>query len=185
MDNHYIHKVLKGDSSAFTYFIQQYKDMAFTLAMSVVKDAFVAEEVVHDAFLKAFHSLAKFQMRSRFSTWFYRIVINEALKREKKEIKWKNRTSEINEETLAQLEQNLSSQAIEQRQTYICEVLDKMPPKESLALRLFYLNSYNIEEITELTGWSVANVKVILHRARKTFYSTMKNLIGDEIYQLL
>ena len=186
MDNIYINKILAGDTSAFRYLIQQYNDMAFTLAMSVLKDAFVAEEVVHDAFIKAFNALPKFRHNSKFSTWFYRIVVNEALKRNKKEETWKRNCFEISENDIQQTVEQLSeSQQLEERKHYIQLILKLMSPKESLALQLFYLNEYPIDEITNVTGWSVSNVKVILHRARKNFYTLMKKHIGNEIYQLL
>jgi RNA polymerase sigma-70 factor (ECF subfamily) len=43
----------------------------------------------------------------------------------------------------------------------------KMPSNESLALRLFYLEELSVQELCEITGWTLANSKVILHRARK------------------
>ena len=185
MDNIYINKILAGDTSTFRYLIQQYKGMAFTLAMSVVKDAFIAEEVVHDAFIMAFNALPTFKHNSKFSTWFYRIVVNEALKRSKKEEAWKRNCFEISENDIQQTVEQLSESQLEERKYYIQLILKLMSPKESLALQLFYLNEYPIDEITDVTGWSVANVKVILYRARKNFYTLMKKHIGNEIYQLL
>ena len=49
---------------------------------------------------------------------------------------------------------------------YINEALKLLSANESLALRLFYLGENSIEEITEITGWTNSNIKVILHRAR-------------------
>lgn len=153
--------------------------------MSVLKDQFVSEEVVHDAFLKAFEALPRFKGKSKFSTWFYRIVINESLKRLKKETPWNNRKSEVNEDQIVQIEDRLQEHEIEERKLYIQKVLQMLPSKESLALQLFYLNGYPVEEITQVTGWTNANTKVILHRARKNFYMTMKENFGEKIYQLL
>jgi len=50
-----------------------------------------------------------------------------------------------------------------------------LAPKESLALRLFYLEENSIEEIAEITGWTNSNIKVILHRARINLRQLLKN----------
>jgi DNA-directed RNA polymerase specialized sigma24 family protein len=50
-----------------------------------------------------------------------------------------------------------------------------LAPKESLALRLFYLEENGIEEIAEITGWTNSNIKVILHRARINLRQLLKN----------
>jgi len=84
MDDIFIQKILAGDSEAFRHIITKYKDMAYSIAMSVIKDEFYAEEILQVSFLKAFDKLNTFKGRSKFSTWFYRIVINESFKYVKK-----------------------------------------------------------------------------------------------------
>ncbi|UCG28276.1 MAG: sigma-70 family RNA polymerase sigma factor [Bacteroidales bacterium] len=85
MDELYIDKVLNGDIDAFRYFVQQYKDMAFTIAVSILKQEFDAKDAVQDAYITAFRKLRSFKGKSKFSTWFYRIVINGSLKHRKKQ----------------------------------------------------------------------------------------------------
>ena len=180
MDDLYIEKVCEGDDDAFRYFIRQYKDMAFTLAVSIVKDELTAQEVAQDAFLKAFRSLKSFNRKSTFRTWFYRIVVNEALMRLKKKkneivvFKGEHDYEVADEGPLLALQ--------EEQQAYLIEeALKKLPPKESLALRLFYLEGERIKEVCEVTGWSEANTKVILHRARKNMLSLIKGLLKAQI----
>ena len=84
MDDSYIDSVLSGDTESFRYFIKTYKDMAFNLAVSIVKDDHYAEEVVQDAFMKAFNGLASFKRTARFKSWFYSIVVNESFHRLKR-----------------------------------------------------------------------------------------------------
>jgi len=79
-DDFYITKVLAGDTEAFRYFVSAYKDIAFSVAFSVVKDEFTAADAVQESFIKAFENLKSFRGDSKFSTWFIRIVINESFK---------------------------------------------------------------------------------------------------------
>jgi len=81
MDNIYIDRVLSGDVEAFRYFIKTYKDMGFNLAISIIKDEQFAEEIVQDAFMKAFQGLRSFKRTAKFKSWFYRIVVNESFQR--------------------------------------------------------------------------------------------------------
>lgn len=166
MDNLYIQKIRDGDTDAFRYFINAYRDMAFTIAMSVLKDEQMAEEVVQDAFLKAYNGLAKFNQRSKFGTWFYRIVTNEALQRLKKNRREQiNFTEEYNDEPV---DESFLLSLDAKEQTYLInEALNRLSSNESLALRLFYLEENSLKDVAEITGWSESNIKVMLHRARK------------------
>lgn len=180
MDDLYIKKVLKGDTEAFRYFVSQHKNMAFTISMSIVKNEFTAAEVVQESFVKAFQNLKKFKGNSKFSTWFYRIVINESLKLvRKKDEKYLNVESQFSD--YLQNDPSVLTQIKEdERRFYINEILNRLPANESLVLRLFYLNENSIAEICEMTGWSESKVKVTLHRARKNMeIHLLKRLKGE------
>ena len=164
MDDLYLKKIIDGDTGSFRYFIQKYKDAGYSLAMSVVKDEFQAQEVLQNAFIKAYSGLATFKGKSKFSTWFYRILINEAFKSSKRK---NNRTHiELIAGKIPDSDYFEASDKEEYQKHCINEALERINPRERLALRLFYLEECSVEEITEITGWTESNVKVILHRAR-------------------
>lgn len=166
MDEIHIRNVLNGDTNAFRFIVKSYKDIAFSLAMSVVKDEFIAQEVIQSAFVIAFTKLSSFQWKSKFSTWLYRIVVNEAFKVFKKQKSERIIFLEspiLNAPAIDHF--SLTMDADEQRY-YINEALKMLTSKESLVLRLFYLEENNIDEIAEITGWTSSNIKVLLHRAR-------------------
>ena len=175
----YIKKVLKGDTEAFRFFVSTYKDLAFSVAVSIVKDEFTAADVVQEAFVKAFENLKYFKGKSKFSTWFYKIVINESFKSVKKgRVKYTDSLidlEDIQKDELKDAEQKF----------YVNEVLKIMSPNESLVLRLFYLNENSIKEICEMTCWDESKVKVTLHRARKTMEEKLKNVLKNEVSSLL
>mgnify|MGYP003635286603 FL=1 len=165
MESVYIDKVLSGDVEAFTYFVKTYKNMAFTVSLSIVKDEQYAEEVTQDAFMKAFNGLKSFNRTAKFKSWFYRIVVNESflrlrtLKKSKPIVPIEEQNDAILEEQFEEITENHSAR--------ISKVLSLMPPKEALALELFYLQEMSINDITIVTEWTKTNTKVILHRARK------------------
>ena len=174
-DDQHIRKVLDGDETAFRYFITTYKDMAFTVAISVVKEETIAQEVVQDAFLKAFTSLRSFKKEALFSTWFYRIVVNEGLMRLKK-MKREIITFGADYNNDAPDENAFFSLEESEQRQLINEALAKLSPNESLVLRLFYLQEENIKTVCAITGMSGSNVKVLLHRARKNMFRVISQL---------
>lgn len=161
----HVEKLIAGDTSAFRYFIRAYQDMAFTLAVSIVKDELIAQEVAQDAFMSAFKGIRSFNKRSAFKTWFYRIVVNAAflaLKRMKRDrsVPFEEYDTEIPDDAGAE-------EHLEEQIELVNEAFKLMPPNEALILRLFYLEEESIKEVSNITGFTEANVKVMLHRARK------------------
>jgi RNA polymerase sigma factor (sigma-70 family) len=164
-ERYYLRKLVNGDESAFRYFIKTYQDMAFTLAVSIVKDEFVAQEIAQDAFINAFKHIKSFNGQSAFKTWFYRIVVNQAfahLKKIKKDflVFCNEFETDMADSDLENLQQNDKIEIVN-------NAFKLMPPNESLVLRLFYLEEESIKEVAAITGWTDANIKVLLHRGRK------------------
>ena len=70
-----------GDVSAFEELVKRYDRNVFRIAQHITQNREDAEDVVQDAFLKAFQNLGQFQGQSKFYTWLVRIAVNEALMR--------------------------------------------------------------------------------------------------------
>jgi RNA polymerase sigma-70 factor, ECF subfamily len=68
-----------GDVSAFEELVRRYDRNVFRIAQHITQNREDAEDVVQDAFLKAYSNLAQFQGQSKFYTWLVRIAVNEAL----------------------------------------------------------------------------------------------------------
>ena len=83
-DQIYIDKVLNGDLSAYGKLVDRHKDMAFSIALKIVRIREDAEEIVQDAFIKAYQKLSSFRKDAKFSTWLYRIVYNAAISHTRK-----------------------------------------------------------------------------------------------------
>ena len=172
MDDEYIDKVLSGGSNSFRYFLKTYKDMAFNIAVSIVKDDHYAEEIVQDSFMKAFNNLKSFNRTAKFKSWFYRNIVNESFQALRK-LKKGGPVVDISELAESSLELPIApSNEITEK---VIQLIRLLPPKESLVLNLFYLEDYSLKEVGEMTGWTISNAKVILHRARKNLRTQIKN----------
>ena len=165
MDDEVITQVLSGNTEAFRYFVKTYKDMAFNLAVSILKDESIAEEIVQDSFMKAFRGLKSFNRTAKFKTWFYRIVVNESyqkLRKAKKDI------AVVDIDSVHVISHDRDSEEPSQNSINIEHAISLLPANEGLALTLFYLEDNSLKEMGEITGWTLSNTKVILHRARKS-----------------
>lgn len=185
MDEVYIEKVLNGDTDAFRYFIQTYKEYAFSISFSILKDEYQAEEALQESFIKAFKSLKKFKKDSAFRTWFVRIVINESLRRAGKKVNEYFPLDGISEYAEGEVDDSLGILTKQEQKFYVSVVFEQLQPNESLALELYYLKGNSISEIKELTGWSSSKIKMLLLRGRKNFYGKLKNILKSEVKEII
>jgi RNA polymerase sigma-70 factor, ECF subfamily len=76
-----VERAQAGDRSAFEELVRRHADRLYAVVLRFVADSGEAEEVTQEAFLRAWRSIGRFQGRSQFFTWLYRIGINEAKRR--------------------------------------------------------------------------------------------------------
>jgi len=155
--------------------------MAFSVALSIVKEEHLAEDAVQDAFIKCYQSLSSFKGKSKFSTWFYRIVVHvafNAIRHKKLELV----NFDLSHHDLSHNDSVLDEIIDHERKEMINDALTILPARESVALRLFYLEEQSMDEIKEIMGWTLANTKVILHRARKNMQIILSQLIKKAEY---
>ena len=186
-DNFYIQKIKNGDVGAYAYLVDRHKKMAFNIAKQIIGNREDAEEVTQDAFLKAYQALDTYKGESKFSTWLYRIIYNAAISKMRKK---KLNVTSIDEDYSATVnvkstQSALQSLANEEQKNYINRALDKMNGDEKLIVTLFYLEENSVDEVSEVTGLSVANVKVKLHRSRKKLYGILEQFLQKELKTIL
>ena len=184
-DQLYIEKILKGDVNAFSFLVDNYKNMVFSLAFKMTKSREEAEEVSQDTFIKAYKNLSKFKGDSKFSTWLYRIAYHTSLDTIKKNKNTTN-TYDINEVTFNQIkavEHILEGIERKERAELMEVCLQKMADEERSIIWMFYYDELSLKEIIEVTGLQEANIKVKLHRARKKLLTIVKENIEPEIIE--
>lgn len=186
MIDEYVEKVINGNKNAYRFVVNTLKDEAFSIAVSILKDENEAQEIVQKAFVKAYLKLHTFKADASFSTWFNRILINEAFYKKRKETRQEKSLEKFSYEVSTKELNNTLSKLDEDYQCYyINKALSELSSKYSLVMVLFYLREYKISEICEVTGWTESNIKVILHRARKEMKQVLNNVLKvdkEELY---
>ncbi len=182
-DQYYINQVLLGEVNAFAVLVDRYKDMIFTLAIKMVKNREVAEEVSQDTFIKIFNSLSKFKGDSKFSTWIYKIAYNTCLDYLKKNKKEEHNVviDELKGYVVKTTTNALSILEDQERKQDIQNCLNLLPSEESFLLTLFYFEDQNLNEIGKIMDISANNVKIKLFRSRKKLAVILKEQLEPEI----
>ena len=163
-----------GDVSAFESLVGMYERKIFRLAMNITQNREDAEDVMQNAFLKAYEHLGNFQGDSRFYTWLVRIAVNEGLMRLRK-----RRPNQVSLDEQIEGDENLMPREIqdwgpspEQRfaQTELQEILRAVIGELHEDFRTVFLlrdvEDLSTEETAQLLGLSVPAVKSRLLRAR-------------------
>ena len=83
-DEEFVRRAQGGDDEAFRELMERYKRRAFGVALGIVGDPDEAQDVVQDAFVKAYYRLKEFRFGANFYTWFYRLLVNQAIDRWRK-----------------------------------------------------------------------------------------------------
>ena len=182
-DEEAIRGVLTGNRDAFAVLVERYQGRAFRLALRVLRNEESARDAVQDAFLKAYSALPRFQGRSSFYTWLYRLVMNQCLdmkRRDKSEryVEWEDEgTGESSSDSLLPPEvagvrfEPAASMMRQQLRERIDEAIGRLPdgPRETLILR--EVNGLSYAEIAETQSIPKGTVMSRLHYARKQLQS--------------
>ena len=183
-DIYYIEKVLSGQTNNFSFIVEKYKDIVFSIALKVLRNREDAEEMAQESFIKAYKSLHTFKGNAKFSTWLYRITYNSCISEvRKKKLKFVS-TDDVQVSDDVE-EMNFDGIPEENRSKYIKAALEKLPEDDYTLILLFYFEEKSIEEICMITGLSESNAKVKLFRARKKLYSILNEMLKGEVHTIL
>lgn len=181
-DYYLIQLAVAGDQLAFTQLMDRYRDSIYRTIKRMVSSKEDADDLTLEAFGKAFRSLESYRPKYAFSTWLFRIAINNCIDHIRKK---RLQTLSIDEPIEADSEQdfsrNLRSEALnpeesvirEQRLELIRSMLDRLNEKYRLMIELRYFEEYSYEEISNELNMPIGTVKAQLHRAREALYELL------------
>ncbi|SRX53934.1 RNA polymerase sigma factor [Aequorivita sp. CIP111184] len=152
----------------------KYCDGMFVIAQRYLKDTAAAEDAMQEAFIKAFQKLSQFKGDVTFGAWLKRIVINTCLDTIKAR---KLETESINEEVLTIVEMDDNWSITDE--TTISEVLtaiDELPENYKITVKLFLIEGYDHQEISEILQISENASRTYLHRGKTKLKEKLKHL---------
>jgi RNA polymerase sigma-70 factor (ECF subfamily) len=165
----------KGDAASFSTLLRRYEGKIFRLAMNITQNREDAEDVLQEAFLKAYEHLDQFQGNSRFYTWVVRIAVNQALMKLRK--RRSDRAVSLDEQIdtgedtvireIAAWDPDPEQQySQEELHTILSSAIDDLAPIYRTVFTLRDVDGLSTEETAEALELSVPAVKSRLLRAR-------------------
>jgi RNA polymerase sigma-70 factor (ECF subfamily) len=186
MEQVYIRRILEGDIAKFSWFVETYKNLAWSIAFRITRNREDAEEVVQDSFLNAYRSLGKFKGEAKFSTWLTRIVVNNGLKKiSVRKLDARPMPDDLPEIHAEDLSHAYQTMAAGDRKKFVGQALDQLELEDGLLLTLYYLQENTIAEIAEITAIPPENIKMKLHRGRKKMYLALQEILQSETKTIL
>ena len=176
-DTYYIKRVQSGDTECFACLIDKYSRPIHSLVFRIVGNREDTEELTQDIFMKIYRNLDSFKGESNFSTWIYRIAYNTAISetRKKKYELLSFDDTVINNITESDVANAFGHVDKTEQIESLEKALKDLSPDERALILFFYMKDKSIDEISDITGFSVSNVKTKLHRIRKKLYILMTN----------
>ena len=167
-----IARILDGHAEDFGYFIERYSQEAFAIVVRLVPQQEDAEELVQDAFVRAFNRLETFAGRSSFSTWICRIAYTTA-------VSWlrKRRIRYLSIDEQPKLTDTEVDEALddESRIEELRRAITLLKPDEQTLITLFYYDNRPLNDIAYILDAEPNTLATRLHRIRRKLYLLMKH----------
>lgn len=183
-DEQVVERVLRGDTALYELVMRRHNQRVYRIARAILRDDAEAEDVMQDAYVRAYQNLASFEGRAKFVTWLTRIAVHEALARSRK----RSRQQSIDnpEEGQERLMNALTSagrspeqEAYGRELTRVLEAAAlALPEEHRLVFMLRDVEGLSTEETAQCLGLTQENVKVRLHRAHAKLRKRLYEDIG-------
>jgi RNA polymerase sigma-70 factor (ECF subfamily) len=181
-DRDLVQRAQADDKEAFEELVRRHQNRVFAVAGGILRRREDAEDIAQQVFVKAYFSLKRFDQRAAFSTWLYKITVNECwdLLRKKK-VRPLLYESDLSEEQARQFgatdekqaEEPDISEKLEARQR-VERLMAGLDERDRTMLILKEVEGFAVEEIAEILGLNSNTVKVRLFRARRRIVSQAK-----------
>jgi len=165
----------QGNMDAFETLVQRYDRRVLTIAAGYVNSADDAKDIYQEVFMRVYRALSKFEMRSEFSTWLFRITTNVCLSYRMRGRRHQHASLERGSEDEGQPHQGppaLSDETTAERigedeeiARRVAESLEKLSPRQRLVFTLRHYEGYKLTEIAEMLKCSEGSVKKYLFEA--------------------
>ncbi len=182
-----VHRSLARDDQAFRTIMSRYNRRLYRIARGIVRNDSDAEDVVQEAYVKAFVHLSNFRGESSLATWLSRITINEALGRLRRKRAMRETVQVEDQRFQAEIipfpqmtTDDNPEKTMAQRQILklVEQATDNLPENFRLVFVTRVIEGMSVEETAEILGIQPETVKTRLHRARKLVREQLDKQIG-------
>lgn len=163
-----------GEAGAFRLLVEHHMKEAYNLAYGFVNDHDTAEDVVQDAFVRAYQSLGSFRGEARFGTWLHRIVVNLSLNQAKQERKRTERRVSV--PAMTGLSDEKAEITFDESRLHIEKALHELPTLQRAVMILRHFEGLSTRQVSEILRCSEGTVKTHLFRGMKKMKKKLQHL---------
>ncbi|GGM39281.1 ECF RNA polymerase sigma factor SigW [Paraliobacillus quinghaiensis] len=179
-----IRQVKKGDQSAFEDVVTFYQDKVYQICYRMVGNAYEAEDLAQEAFIRAYVNIHSFDDKRKFSTWLFRIATNLTIDRIRKKKPDYFLDAEVRGtdglDMYSQLanENPLPEEELEslELQSYIQQQIMSLPTKYRSIIALRFVDERSLAEISEILNIPIGTVKTRIHRGREALRKKLRDV---------
>ena len=184
-DEQVVARVLAGETALYELLMRRHNQRLYRVARAILRDDGEAEDVMQDAYVRAYQNLAGFEGRAKFVTWLTRIAVHEALARSRRRSRFQSLDSSDSSKgdlmTFATSSDRSPEQATYDRE--LAGVLERAIGSLSDDYRLVFMlrdvEGMSTEETADCLSLTPENVKVRLHRAHAKLRKQLYDAIGE------
>ena len=182
-DEEIVDRVRKGEAALYELIVRRYNQRLYRVARAIVRDDAEAEDVIQEAYVRAFQHLGQFEGRAAFAAWLTRIAVNEALARlrARQRMQQFDEPGEEEEMELPSLEKS-SDPEQETSKVEIAKLLEeellRLPEQYRAVLMLRDVEELSTAETADALELTEENVKVRLHRGRSMMRRNLIERLG-------
>ena len=187
-DEAIVDRVQAGDLALFELIMRRYNQRVFRVVRSILGDDNEAEDVVQEAYVRAYEHLAQFEGRAKFSTWLTRIAVYEATARRRK-LRRMRLFDPTDSESLSMPLSSSTDDAFAQTSmgelgTALTRAVDELPAHLRAVFAMRIVEGLDTNETAECLGLTASNVKIRLHRAKTQLRNQIDKQIGMDARRL-
>jgi RNA polymerase sigma-70 factor (ECF subfamily) len=189
IDQQLVERAQHGDKHAFELLVAKYQRKLGRLLSRFIRNPTEVEDVVQEAFIKAYRALPSFRGESAFYTWLYRIGINAAKNYLVSEGRRPPTTTEFDSEEAEGFEdadqlRNINTPENELMSKQIAETVNKamdgLPEELKAAITLREIDGLSYEEIANMMNCPIGTVRSRIFRARETIAERLRPMLGTD-----
>lgn len=173
-----------GDFAAFEVLFERHRLQAFRFAYQMVPRRDEVEDIVQEAFVRAYQNLDRYRDQARFTTWLMRIVANLCTDRSRMHGRRSALESQEAAGALSWMTQPISEDPVdnlegERRREVLRKAILALPEHHRMAIVLRDIEEQSYEEIAEFFGCTIGGAKLRVLRARRALRDRVRPLLGD------
>jgi RNA polymerase sigma-70 factor (ECF subfamily) len=168
-----VEAVRRGETGGYDYLVSKHSRRALSIAWGIVRNAADAEDLVQDAFVRAYEKIGRFREGEPFGPWLYRIVTNLSLDVVRHRAKFPATPVEAHDE---RGELRAAEAAWSDTASRIDRAIESLPEMQRVVARLFIVEEFEHAEIAAMTGLAEGTVRSHLSHARKKLQEALHDL---------